>query len=138
MENPNFGITNFDNILYGLLTIFQSVTLEGWSSNLVFVEQAYGVPSFFFFIPLVFIGAFFLLNLTLAVINSKFTEAHKKETEKNRQEKLLLLKNKGKKKKWDGRSIASTDDYSKSHEIISLRQFVLAKKAAANMIAFLR
>lgn len=30
-----------------------------------------------YFIPMVFIGAYFLMNLTLAVINSKFTEAHK-------------------------------------------------------------
>ena len=34
---------------------------------------------FFYFLPLVFIGAFFLLNLTLAVINAKFTEAHHKQ-----------------------------------------------------------
>ena len=32
---------------------------------------------FCYFLPLVFIGAFFLLNLTLAVINSEFTKAHK-------------------------------------------------------------
>lgn len=32
-----------------------------------------------YFIPLVFIGAFFLLNLTLAVIKSKFSEEHQKE-----------------------------------------------------------
>jgi hypothetical protein len=31
---------------------------------------------FMFFIPIVFGGAFLLLNLLLAVINSKFTEAH--------------------------------------------------------------
>ena len=30
-DNPNFGVTNFDNILYSLLIVFQSVTLEGWS-----------------------------------------------------------------------------------------------------------
>jgi preprotein translocase subunit SecG len=29
-----------------------------------------------YFTLIVFAGAFFLLNLTLAVINSKFTEAH--------------------------------------------------------------
>lgn len=33
------------------------------------------------FIPMVLIGAFFLLNLTLAVINSKFTEMNNKQTE---------------------------------------------------------
>jgi hypothetical protein len=32
-----------------------------------------------YFIPLVFIGAFFLLNLTLAVIKSKFSEEHQKK-----------------------------------------------------------
>jgi hypothetical protein len=30
-DNPNFGVTNFDNVMYSLLAVFQSVTLEGWS-----------------------------------------------------------------------------------------------------------
>jgi len=30
-ENPNYGVTNFDNMNYALLAVFQSVTLEGWS-----------------------------------------------------------------------------------------------------------
>lgn len=38
----------------------------------------YPVIIYMFMIPLVFIGAFFLLNLTLAVINSSFNETHKK------------------------------------------------------------
>ena len=37
------------------------------------------VSAVIFFVPLVFIGAFFLLNLTLAVIKSKFTDAHTKK-----------------------------------------------------------
>lgn len=40
------------------------------------MQQAYTMYIFMYFLPLVFIGAFFLLNLTLAVINSSFTEAH--------------------------------------------------------------
>ena len=70
-ENPNFGVTNFDTIFYALLVIFQSVTLEGWSVIMVQVIKCYGILGYFFFIPIVFIGAFFLLNLTLAVIKSK-------------------------------------------------------------------
>ncbi len=41
---------------------------------------------FLYFIPLVFIGAYFMLNLTLAVINYKFNEAHKFYQEKKRIE----------------------------------------------------
>lgn len=78
-ENPNHGVSNFDVIFYALLMVFQSVTLEGWSDLMVLMEQvSVPVVIYVFMIPLVFIGAFFLLNLTLAVINSSFNETHKK------------------------------------------------------------
>ena len=77
-ENPNYGVTNFDNVFYSLMCVFQSVTLEGWSDiqRMMQVEYSFYI-CWGYFVPLVFVGAFFLLNLTLAVINSKFTEAHK-------------------------------------------------------------
>jgi len=62
-----------------LLAVFQCVTMEGWSDIQYMMQKAYSPYMFMFFVPLVFIGAFFLLNLTLAVINSKFTEAHKEQ-----------------------------------------------------------
>jgi hypothetical protein len=71
INNPNYGVTNFDDILSSLLVIFQCVTLEGWSNVMIMVQKAFNQLSFLFFVPLVFIGAFFLLNLTLAVIKSK-------------------------------------------------------------------
>jgi hypothetical protein len=72
--NPNFEVTNFDNIFWALLVVFQCITLEGWSDVMVQYQQVYTRFVFLFFFLLVFIGAFFLLNLTLAVINSAFTE----------------------------------------------------------------
>lgn len=35
--NPNFGVTNFDNVMYAFLTVFQCVTLEGWSDIMMMV-----------------------------------------------------------------------------------------------------
>ena len=66
--NPNFDVTNFDNIFWALLNVFQCITLEGWSEIMVMYQKAYSPLTIFFFVPMVFIGAFFLLNLTLAVI----------------------------------------------------------------------
>ncbi|CAL9707831.1 unnamed protein product [Knipowitschia caucasica] len=37
---PNFGITNFDNILFAILTVFQCITMEGW------VDILYNVSPF--------------------------------------------------------------------------------------------
>ena len=36
-EGPNYGITNFDNFLHSMLTVFQCITLEGWTEILYWV-----------------------------------------------------------------------------------------------------
>lgn len=41
-----------------------------------------------YFVPVIFIGAFFLLNLTLAVINSNFSEQHEKNAKQKLEKKL--------------------------------------------------
>ena len=39
---PNFGITNFDNILFAILTVFQCITMEGWTDVLYWVRAGAG------------------------------------------------------------------------------------------------
>lgn len=34
---PNYGITQFDNILFAILTVFQCITMEGWTELLYYV-----------------------------------------------------------------------------------------------------
>lgn len=36
-EGPNYGITSFDNIGFAMLTVFQCVTMEGWTPILYWV-----------------------------------------------------------------------------------------------------
>ena len=50
-EGPNFGITNFDNFGLSMLTVFQCVTLEGWTDVLYWVAD---LPTQFFFLPVFF------------------------------------------------------------------------------------
>ena len=40
-EGPNYGITNFDNFLHSMLTVFQCITLEGWTEILYWVRARY-------------------------------------------------------------------------------------------------
>lgn len=37
-EGPNMGITSFDNIGFAMLTVFQCITMEGWTSILYWVR----------------------------------------------------------------------------------------------------
>lgn len=40
-EGPNYGITNFDNFGLSMLTVFQCITLEGWTDVLYHVSTTY-------------------------------------------------------------------------------------------------
>lgn len=38
---PNRGITSFDNIGYAMLTVFQCITMEGWTSIMYWVGRKF-------------------------------------------------------------------------------------------------
>lgn len=84
-SNPNWGVTNFDNIGSSLLMVFQVTTLEGWFPIMESLVSAFSgfIDSIIlvYFIMLIFIGNFFILNLTLAVIIVKFNESHESKKE---------------------------------------------------------
>lgn len=37
---PNYGITSFDNIFFAMLTVFQCITMEGWTAMLYWVRTS--------------------------------------------------------------------------------------------------
>ncbi|XP_028843660.1 voltage-dependent P/Q-type calcium channel subunit alpha-1A-like isoform X6 [Denticeps clupeoides] len=86
---PNYGITQFDNILFAILTVFQCITMEGWTDLLYYSNDASGSAwNWMYFIPLIIIGSFFMLNLVLGVLSGEF--AKERERVENRSEFLKL------------------------------------------------
>ncbi|XP_063983724.1 voltage-dependent calcium channel type A subunit alpha-1 isoform X3 [Diachasmimorpha longicaudata] len=78
-EGPNSGITSFDNIGFAMLTVFQCITMEGWTAILYWTNDALG--SYFnwvYFIPLIVLGSFFMLNLVLGVLSGEFAKEREK------------------------------------------------------------
>ncbi|CAN0374849.1 unnamed protein product [Lampetra planeri] len=88
-EGPNYGITQFDNILFAGLTVFQCITMEGWVDVLYNTNDALGNTwNWLYFIPLIIIGSFFMLNLALGVLSGEF--AKERERVENRRAFLKL------------------------------------------------
>ncbi|XP_073397287.1 voltage-dependent N-type calcium channel subunit alpha-1B [Dendrobates tinctorius] len=88
-KGPNFGITNFDNILFAVLTVFQCITMEGWTDILYNTNDAVGAMwNWLYFIPLIIVGSFFMLNLVLGVLSGEF--AKERERVENRRAFLKL------------------------------------------------
>ncbi|KAL9879798.1 calcium voltage-gated channel subunit cacophony isoform 21-T21 [Glossina fuscipes fuscipes] len=83
-DGPNSGITSFDNIGFAMLTVFQCITMEGWTAILYWTNDALGSQfNWIYFVPLIVIGSFFMLNLVLGVLSGEFSN------ERNRVERRM-------------------------------------------------
>jgi hypothetical protein len=78
LKNPNMDITSFDNFKDSAIMVWQVITLEGWTLVMYKIEQTSNSFTNVYFIIIVLIGAFFLVNLTLAVITIFFIESQNK------------------------------------------------------------
>ncbi|KAK3262553.1 hypothetical protein CYMTET_28597, partial [Cymbomonas tetramitiformis] len=76
--NPNSGTNGFDNMLLALYTIFQAITLEGWIDQAYFLIDAGGPITIMYHLALVFVGAYVIMNLALAVIYDSYTNCKEK------------------------------------------------------------
>ncbi|KAL2103740.1 hypothetical protein ACEWY4_000608 [Coilia grayii] len=78
-EGPNGGITNFDNIFFAMLTVFQCITMEGWTDVLYWMNDAIGIEMpWVYFVSLVIFGSFFIINLVLGVLSGEFSKEREK------------------------------------------------------------
>lgn len=92
-ENPGVGLQNWDNIAMGVLTQFELITLEDWSSVMYKVRNAHNgavITDLFFILSVVF-GAFFVLNLMIAVQFNYLDESFRDVAEEQEKAKKAAL-----------------------------------------------
>ncbi|XP_066499843.1 calcium channel, voltage-dependent, L type, alpha 1S subunit, b [Hoplias malabaricus] len=86
---PNFGITHFDNFGFAMLTVFQCITMESWTNVLYWVNDAIGNDwPWLYFVSLILVGSFFVLNLVLGVLSGEFTKEREKCRSRGEYQKL--------------------------------------------------
>ncbi|KAJ1622634.1 Ion transport protein-domain-containing protein, partial [Pavlovales sp. CCMP2436] len=71
-DNPNFGITHFDTFWGAFITIFQSITLEGWTDNMYWTQDGVHLYTWIYYVLVVTFGAFLVVQLFLAVLSDAF------------------------------------------------------------------
>uniref|UniRef100_A0A6Q2WW03 Ion transport domain-containing protein n=1 Tax=Esox lucius TaxID=8010 RepID=A0A6Q2WW03_ESOLU len=90
-SNPHKGAINFDNIVYAWIVIFQVITLEGWVEIMYYVMDAHSFYNFIYFIFLIIIGSFFMINLCLVVIATQFSETKQREHQLMQEQRAQCL-----------------------------------------------
>uniref|UniRef100_W5MXJ6 Voltage-dependent T-type calcium channel subunit alpha n=2 Tax=Lepisosteus oculatus TaxID=7918 RepID=W5MXJ6_LEPOC len=91
--NPFKGAINFDNIGFAWIAIFQVITLEGWVDIMYFVMDAHSFYNFIYFILLIIVGSFFMINLCLVVIATQFSETKQRESQLMKEQRVRFMSN---------------------------------------------
>ncbi|XP_065163665.1 voltage-dependent T-type calcium channel subunit alpha-1H isoform X3 [Atheta coriaria] len=86
-KNPFQGTISFDNIGVAWVAIFLVISLEGWTDIMYYVQDAHSFWDWIYFVLLIVIGSFFMINLCLVVIATQFSETKKREMERMRMER---------------------------------------------------
>jgi Ca2+-binding EF-hand superfamily protein len=74
-QNPVYGFVSFDNIASAWVVVLQCVTTNSWQSAMHRSMATSGNVSIIYFYACVLLGAYFLLNLFVAVLKEKFAIA---------------------------------------------------------------
>ncbi|XP_030634877.1 voltage-dependent T-type calcium channel subunit alpha-1H [Chanos chanos] len=91
--NPHNGAISFDNIGYAWIAIFQVITLEGWVDIMYDVMDAHSFYNFIYFIFLIIVGSFFMINLCLVVIATQFSETKQRENQLMKEQRTRFRSN---------------------------------------------
>ncbi|KAF7265662.1 hypothetical protein GWI33_020746 [Rhynchophorus ferrugineus] len=85
--NPFQNTISFDNIGLAWIAIFLVISLEGWTEIMYYVQDGHSFWDWIYFVLLIVIGSFFMINLCLVVIATQFSETKKREMERMRLER---------------------------------------------------
>ena len=88
-DNPNDGWTAFDNVIIGSFTIFQIMTLEGWTDLMYAAQGAESNYASWYFVVVVLIFGFIVVNLYIAVIVQTFAIIRRKNDARDQQIKEI-------------------------------------------------
>ncbi|XP_061861198.1 sodium channel protein type 2 subunit alpha-like isoform X4 [Colius striatus] len=93
-RNPNYGYTSFDTFSWAFLSLFRLMTQDYWENLYQLTLRAVGKTYMIYFVLVIFIGSFYLINLILAVVAMAYEEQNQAtmvEAEQREADLQLML-----------------------------------------------
>ncbi|KAG2458945.1 SCN1A protein, partial [Polypterus senegalus] len=84
-RNPNYGYTSFDSFSWAFLSLFRLMTQDYWENLYQLTLRAAGKTYMIFFVLVIFLGSFYLVNLILAVVAMAYEEQNQATLEEAEQ-----------------------------------------------------
>ncbi|KAH0626962.1 hypothetical protein JD844_002291 [Phrynosoma platyrhinos] len=93
-RNPNYGYTSYDTFSWAFLSLFRLMTQDYWENLFQLTLRAAGKTYMIFFVVIIFLGSFYLINLILAVVAMAYADQNEQtlleEQEKEAEFQLML------------------------------------------------
>ncbi|XP_077074743.1 sodium channel, voltage gated, type VIII, alpha subunit a isoform X4 [Siphateles boraxobius] len=84
-RNPNYDYTSFDSFGWAFLALFRLMTQDFWENLYQLTLRAAGKTYMIFFVLVIFVGSFYLVNLILAVVAMAYEEQNQATMEEAEQ-----------------------------------------------------
>ncbi|KAK2888922.1 hypothetical protein Q8A67_014297 [Cirrhinus molitorella] len=84
-RNPDYDYTSFDTFSWAFLSLFRLMTQDFWENLYQQTLRAAGKPYMIFFVLVIFLGSFYLVNLILAVVAMAYDEQNQATIEEAQQ-----------------------------------------------------
>ena len=78
-ENPSHDLMSFDNVGVAFIALLQAITFDDWTVAMYALMQSLSPYVVVYFLLIVVLGGFFVINLFLAVIFENFVESQEQE-----------------------------------------------------------
>uniref|UniRef100_A0A8C9NPA2 Sodium channel protein n=1 Tax=Serinus canaria TaxID=9135 RepID=A0A8C9NPA2_SERCA len=112
-RNPNYGYTSFDTFSWAFLSLFRLMTQDFWENLYQLTLRAAGKTYMIFFVLVIFLGSFYLINLILAVVAMAYEEQNQATMEEAEQKEAEFQQMLEQLKKQQEE--AQVDKHGKSH-----------------------
>ncbi|XP_056868422.1 sodium channel protein type 4 subunit alpha-like isoform X4 [Takifugu flavidus] len=93
-RNPNYGYTSFDTFGWAFLSLFRLMTQDCWENLYHQTLRSAGKTYMVFFVVVIFLGSFYLINLILAVVAMAYEEQNQativEECQKEREFQVAM------------------------------------------------
>ncbi|KAG7331059.1 hypothetical protein KOW79_005028 [Hemibagrus wyckioides] len=92
-RNPNYGFTSYDSFGWAFLSLFRLMTQDFWENLYQQTLRASGKTYMIFFVLVIFLGSFYLVNLILAVVAMAYDEQNQATLEEalQKEEKFQAM-----------------------------------------------
>ncbi|XP_055086412.1 sodium channel, voltage-gated, type I-like, alpha [Periophthalmus magnuspinnatus] len=119
--NPDFGYTSFDSFGWAFLALFRLMTQDYWENLYQQTLRAAGKTYMIFFVLVIFLGSFYLINLILAVVAMAYEEQSQATINeaKEKEEKFQAMLEQVKKQQEDSQAAAAAAETGESSEKFS-------------------